>query len=141
MKDNTDKYIKELLKDIKTESPSGNFTQNVMNQIIAEEKNIVEAKVPFIKKYKFMIIFSLTFISIFIIGFFFFDYHKPMITDEINFIPAELSFFEKLRDFFSVDIQFSIIHLIIVVSVFMLFALDFFIPKITKIQKNINSIL
>ncbi len=141
MKDKTDQYIKEILKDIKPESPSNDFTKNVMNQIITEEKPVFETKASFLKKNKFLIIFSLIFISIYIIVFFFTDNQEPTVFDKLNFDPSKLSFIEKLREFFSVDIQFSSIYLIIIVSIFMLFSLDYFLPKISKMQKDVMPIL
>jgi len=141
MKDKTDQYIKELLKGVKPESPSNDFTNNVMNQIITEEKPVFETKASFLKKNKFLIIFSVIFISIYIIVFFFSDSQEPTVMDKFNFDPSKLSFIEKLRDFFSVDIQFSSTYLIIIVSIFMLFSLDYFIPKISKMQNDALPIL
>ncbi len=141
MKDKTDQYIKELLKDLKSESPSNDFTKNVMNQIITEEKTVFETEASFLKKNKFLIIFSFIFISIYIIVFFFTDNQEPTVFDKLNFDPSKLSFIEKLREFFSVDIQFSSIYLIIIVSIFMLFSLDYFLPKISKMQKDVMPII
>ena len=70
MEDKTDKYLKEIIKDIKLESPSKDFTKNVMKKISLEEKTVNQVKISFIKKYKFMLIFSITFITIFLIVFF-----------------------------------------------------------------------
>ncbi len=141
MKDKTDQYLKELLKDIKPESPSNDFTKNIMNQIITEEKPVFETEASFLKKNKFLIIFSFIFISIYIIVFFFTDNQEPTVFDKLNFDPSKLSFIEKLREFFSVDIQFSSIYLIIIVSIFMLFSLDYFLPKISKMQKDVMPII
>ena len=141
MKDKTDQYIKELLKDVKPESPSNDFTKNVMNQIITEEKTVFETEASFLKKNKFLIIFSFIFISIYIIVFFFTDNQEPTVFDKLNFDPSKLSFIEKLRDFFSVDIQFSSIYLIITVSILILFSLDYFLPKISKMQKDVMPII
>lgn len=138
MKDNTDKYLKEIIKDIKLESPSKDFTKNVMNKISLEGKTVTEIKSSFFKKNKFILIFSITFISIFLIVYFFTDNQDLSILDKINFDLSGLSFFEKLRDFFKVGIKLSSGYLIIPASVFMLFFLDYLIPKIGKMQIDNN---
>ena len=132
MEDTTDKYMKELFKGVKSESPSKNFTMNVMNKIASEKKTVAEIKLSFFKKNKFLFIFSLTFISIFLIVFFFTDNQETTIFDNIIFDFNKSVFVEKLRTFFKFDIQFSNIFLIIIVSISMLFSLDYFIPKIKK---------
>ncbi|MCD4794297.1 MAG: hypothetical protein K8R54_13765 [Bacteroidales bacterium] len=138
MKDNTDKYLKEIIKDIKLESPSKDFTKNVMNKISLEGKTVTEIKSSFFKKNKFILIFLITFISIFLIVYFFTDNQDLSILDKINFDLSGLSFFEKLRDFFKVGIKLSSCYLIIPASVFMLFFLDYLIPKIGKMQIDNN---
>jgi len=132
MEDTTEKYMKELFKGIKSDSPSKNFTMNVMNKIATEKKTVAETNLSYFNKYKFLFVFSLTFISIFLIVFFFSDNQETTIFDNIIFDFNKSVFVEKLRAFFKFDIQFSNIFLIIVVSISMLFSLDYFIPKIKK---------
>lgn len=130
--DKTDKYLKEIIKDIKLESPSKDFTKKVMNKISLEGKIISEVKPSFFKKHKFLLIFSVTFISIFLIVFFFTDNQDSIILNKLNFDLSEVSFFEKLRELLRFSIKFSSVLLIIPVSFFMLFSLDFLIPRISK---------
>ncbi len=134
MEDHTEKYMKELFKGIKSDSPSKNFTVNVMNKIASEKKTAAETKLSFFNQYKFIFIFSLTFISIFLIIFFSADNQDITIFDTINFDFNKLAFVEKLRLYFNSGNQFSSIFLIIIVSISMLFSIDYFIPKIRKLN-------
>ena len=134
--DKTDKYLKEIIKDVKLETPSKDFTKNVMRKISLEGKTVSQTKLSFFKKYKFILIFSLTFISIFLIVFFFTDNQGSFITDTFNVNSSEFSFFDRIRDFFKLNIEFSAIHIIIIISILILFSLDSIIPKINKKYKN-----
>ena len=135
MEDKTDKYLKEIVKEIKLESPSKDFTENVMKKIALEGKTVSETKSSIFEKYKFIFIFSVTFISIFLIVFFFTDYQDPILLNKLKFDYSGISLLEKLRDFFSINITFSSVYLILPVSVFLLFSLDYLIPRLNN--KNI----
>lgn len=139
MNDKTDQYIKELLKNVTPECPSSDFTGNVMDKIIIQ-KAVLKTESSFLKKNKFIIIFSFIFISIYLMVFLFADNQESTFLDTFDFNPEKLSFIEKLRDFFTVDYKYSSIYLIIMVSIFLLFSLDFFIPKISKMQKDVTPI-
>ena len=132
MEDKTDKYLKEIIKDIKLESPSKDFTKNVMKKISLEEKTVNQAKISFIKKYKFMLIFSITFICIFLIVFFFSDGQSSLISDNIDVKSVDYSFLDKIRDFFNIDFKISPIYILIIIAGGLLFSLDSIIPKISK---------
>jgi len=134
MEDKTDKYIKELFRDIKPESPSSFFTENVMNKIISEKEIASDMNLSFFRKNKFLIIFSLTFISIFLLIFFFTDNQETTILETLNLNFSDLSFVKKFREFFSSGIQISSVFVTIVISVLMLFSLDYFLQRIKKIK-------
>ena len=132
MEDKTDKYLKEIVKDIKLESPSKDFTENVMKKISLEGKTVSETKSSIFEKYKFILIFSVTFISIFLIVFFFTDNQDPILLNKLKFDYSGISLLEKLSDFFSINIKFSSVYIILPVSVFLLFSLDYLIPRLNK---------
>ena len=132
MEDKTDKYLREIIKDIKLETPSKNFTINVMNKISLEGKTVYKTESAFFSKYKFIIIFSLIFTGIFIIVLFFTDNQDSTVLNNINLDSYRMSFFDKIRDFFKFNFEFSTIHFIIITSFLILLSLDYVIPKILK---------
>lgn len=132
MKDKTNKYIKEIMKDVKLESPSENFTSKLMQKIRLEEKPVYIEKKSFFKKYKFMFIFSLTFVGIFLMVFFFTDGQSTVISENLNLNPSEYSFFDKFRELFSFNFNLSVTYIIIIIAPVLLFWLDAVIPKINK---------
>ena len=132
MKSKTDKYLKEILKDVKLDSPSEDFTSNIMKRIQLEDKPVIQQKTSFFKKYKFMIIFSLTFIVIFLLVFFFTDGQSAVMSENISIDPNDSTFLNKLRDIFSVNLNISVTQIIIIIASFLLLSLDVVIPKINK---------
>jgi len=137
MKDNTDKYIKEMLKGVKKDLPSEDFTKNIMSQIVMEESLIIKPKSSFFSDYKFAIVFSITFISIFLMVFFISDYNQFTILNKTDFTWLKLSYIQIIRDYFSENIKFSSLNLVIIVSIFTLFSLDTILQRIRINSPNL----
>ncbi len=69
MENNIDKYTNKLFENSELMNPSENFTDNLMSKINLKLIAKPVVKVSFWEKYKFAVIFSLTFSIIFILSF------------------------------------------------------------------------
>ncbi|NOZ33733.1 MAG: hypothetical protein GXO80_00360 [Chlorobi bacterium] len=137
MEDKTKIYFEEIIKDLKIETPSKKFTDNVMKQIYAEFSDESVLKLSFFNKNKFLIIFSVVFLSIFLI-IIFFSSGQPVATPDNSIYDLYLKLvFDKLKDFFNVKFEFFLILRIIFSSVFILYLADFFISKIQKLNHSV----
>ena len=130
---NIDKYTKKILQEINLPEVSNNFTDNIMNKIVAEKQSSVET-VPIKIKY-FTILFSLVFLPLIFIAVF---------TSGENYaLPEYLSFIEsiKILDFdlniFSKTFSENTFIQILPISIGILIIIDHLFLKRKKYNLNI----
>ena len=137
MEEKTKMYFEEIIKDMKFETPSKKFTDNVMNQIYAEFSDDSVLKLSFFNKNKFLIIFSVVFLSIFLSIIFSASGQSAATTENSIYDLYLKLIFDKLQVFFKVKFEFFLILRIVFSSVFILYLSDFFISKIKKINHSV----
>ncbi len=119
-----DKFTKKLFEDVELDTPSGNFTKNLIENIKAETE--VVPKVSFIKRYKFFIIFALTFSFFFVAAFL--TSGKESSSEVTNTIKEKVSEyaidFGQISEFLNLDFEIGIIHWITILSIIALVSFD-----------------
>jgi hypothetical protein len=124
-KDKSENYLKNLVKKADIESPTPNFTDHVMNQILAQEQMEAEPsrKTFEIKNYYFPIVAGLGGIAYAI--YYMVSHNISILSESFNpiLIPIFSKIFNSIKDIFQ-SIQISSFTIIIIVAVVGLFIID-----------------
>lgn len=108
-----DAFAKKYVKEIATEKTSANFTKNVLDLILEEEKKAVYKATPIISKKTWL------FVSLFIASCCFFLF-KENSTENFEFPKIDFSFFTNLTSYNileNISISPSIMYAVVIFSV------------------------